>query len=348
MNLFYRVFRGVSFACDAETVHRWVLKCLSHSPFFPSAFFQLPRPGRHFCTAVGSLTWPFPVGLAAGLDKHAEAIDFFSRLPFGAVEVGSVTPRRQGGNARPRLWRLVPEASLRNAMGFNSIGAEGVAQNIARSRRNGKILGVNLGKNRDTRDRDVPEDYRLLYQKFSPLADYLVVNVSSPNTPGLRSFQRADRLEQILRTLSEQPTGCPLFLKISPDLEEEDLDGVVELAKKYSLQGIVATNTASMPEMGKGGISGRLIRQRARRMREMVLARLRECPQMETIGVGGIDSMDDLLDFWSKGGKAVQIYTAFIYRGPALLLRIARGIEEAQKRSGAADMGELFEFLSRS
>ena len=343
MNSFYNIFRKFAFALDPERVHINSLKWASRCPFFISSLLSETVKDSRLNIRLGDLSWPLPVGLAAGLDKNGEAIDFFTRLPFGGIEVGSVTPWPQQGNPSPRLFRLAKEHSLLNRMGFNNVGSDQVLDNITRTCRHGKILGVNIGKNKNTPEEKAPDDYRILYQKFESIADYLVINVSSPNTPGLSAFQRSEELGRILKALEDIRSKTPLFVKVSPDLSFDLLKGIVETVKDYNLQGIVATNTTVMPERGKGGISGRLLKEKAVQVREMLLGHLKETPQIDLIGVGGIDGFEDVLRFWKKGGRVVQIYTSFIYQGPQILMDIYSEVQGLLDKTGVADVNELLE-----
>lgn len=279
---------------------------------------------------VGSLKWPFPVGLAAGLDKNGEGINFFSRLNFGSLEIGTVTPLPQDGNMRPRIFRYPKEFSLRNSMGFPSIGSAKVLQNLSTANDHHKIIGVNLGKNKATPLESAGQDYEQLYKTFAGSVDYQVVNVSSPNTPHLRDLQKIMALEEIFKALEEErsKTPCPLFLKISPDIALSSLDQTIALALKYRLEGLIATNTTVIPERGIGGISGGLLSFKADLVRTTLLKKLKDIPDLTLIGVGGISSYGDIWKFWKDGGKLVQIYTSFIYGGPSLLNDIKNKITE--------------------
>jgi dihydroorotate dehydrogenase len=338
----YDLFKKIAFAIDPEKIHESTLNLLSRYPHF----FSLICPSTEsekYTIQIGRLSWKFPVGLAAGLDKNATAIDFFSRILFGSIEVGTVTPAPQKGNPRPRLFRYLKEESLRNRMGFNNLGWEGVLRNILSSTWNGKILGVNLGKNRQTTEEDAYKDYCLLYEKFCKVADYLVINVSSPNTPGLRDLQRKENLKSIFQHLEgpRRKNNCPLYLKISPDIPDNEIDPIIDLVKEFELEGIIATNTTVIPEYGDGGISGKLCLARSRAMRKKILEKVRECPKIQVIGVGGIGHFGDLLDFWRMGGKAVQIYTSLIYHGPWILRDFQTGIDECLNKTGCKNLEEL-------
>lgn len=344
----YNVFKKIAFAIDPEVAHVQAMNMLSKFPLILSEVFKCPEHVKRHSVQVGRLRWRFPVGLAAGLDKNAEAIDFFSRINFGAVEVGTVTPLPQEGNSKPRMFRYPKEESLRNRMGFNNAGAEDVYQNILASNRNGRLLGVNLGKNKVTPQEKAPDDYRILYKKFAPVADYLVVNVSSPNTPGLRDLQKVDSLKEIFIALADLRSDVdkPLYLKISPDLAIEDLSGVIELVKEFELEGIIATNTTVMSERGEGGISGKLLSQKAAIMRNEALKHLKEVPDIQLIGVGGISEFNDLWDFWKAGGRATQIYTSFIYQGPGILKSFTKEIESILRANQLNSVDELLNNIS--
>ncbi len=318
----YNIFKTVAFCLDAEKAHHLSIKSLS---LFPELAFNLVSHQKietdMSLTLNCGLKWDYPIGLAAGLDKNAECINFFGRLNFGALEVGTVTPLMQEGNPRPRLFRLKEEKSLLNRMGFNNEGMDLVYENINLSNSNGKILGINLGKNKVTSEQDAPLDYQKLYSKLAPLADYLVINVSLPNTPGLRDLQKVDSLKLIFDALitEREKVSKPLFLKISPDMSFDDIAPIVELAKEYNLAGIVATNTTIRPDLGVGGISGKLIKEKATTFRSHLLDTAGADSGLDIIGVGGVDSAEDLIEFWSKGGKVMQLYTSFIYHGPDIL-----------------------------
>ena len=344
----FRLFKFFAFKIGPETAHRLVFFVLSTLPdrLADILFGRLPERGQaKYELDIAGTKWPFPVGLAAGLDKNAEAIDFFARLSFGAVEVGTVTPRAQEGNPKPRVFRYPQVRSLRNSMGFPSGGMEVVLGNVRSSKRCG-VLGINIGKNKDTPQSDAYRDYRELYRRFAAVGDYLVVNVSSPNTPGLRSLQRSEELGKILGSLGDlrERWPCPLFIKISPDLDGGRLREIVELAVKFDLAGLVVSNTVPMEAYGEGGMSGEVLRDAAREARRRVLE-LASATNLEVIGVGGISSFEDVLEFWRQGGKVVQVYTAFIYRGPSLLGEIRDGIDVLMREKNVQTVQELIEIV---
>lgn len=293
---------------------------------------------------VMGLDFKGPIGLAAGLDKNAEVINYMTHLPFGFIEVGTVTPKAQAGNDKPRLFRYPAEESLRNRMGFNNQGAEQVLINLKKADRRGKIIGVNLGKNKITENDNAPADYAYLYEKFAPFSDYLVINVSSPNTPGLRDLLKDAGLRQIFEAVDAQRKIIkrPLLVKVSPDMALEELSSVVGLVNEYKLDGIIATNTTIMKERGEGGISGKLLTKKSRETREFLLKEIRNSKsECELIGVGGISSYEDLMDFWRAGGKLAQIYSSFIFQGPQFLYEIHEQLKIDFKKRGVKNFEEF-------
>lgn len=327
---FYPFFKSIAFKVDPEIAHELTIKSMRHlGPWVNST----PTDPRFKLDAMG-LTFKSPIGLAAGLDKNAEAINFLTYLPFGFIEVGTVTPLPQVGNPKPRLFRYLEEQSLRNSMGFNNLGADAILKNIQNADRREKILGVNLGKNKITPNDQAHNDYAMLYEKFAPHADYLVVNVSSPNTPGLRDLLQDQGLRDIFLAVSEKRKILkkPLLVKVSPDMSNDELSSVVNLVKEFGLSGIIATNTTIMPERGAGGVSGKLLFEKSRQTRKFLLNQLKETPEIELIGVGGFSSYEDILEFWKDGGRLVQLYSAFVFQGPKILFDIEKRL--------SADMSE--------
>lgn len=328
----YPIFKNIAFGMDAERAHELTIDSMK----IAAPFLSDDEDDEKLHLKAMGLDFKSPIGLAAGLDKNAEIISFMSHLPFGFIEIGTVTPKPQDGNDKPRLFRYPEEESLRNRMGFNNKGSDIVLENLKKQNRRGKIVGVNLGKNKVTPNEQAAGDYSVLYKKFAPHSDYLVINVSSPNTPGLRDLLKDQGLRDICEAVSkeQQLLKKPLLIKVSPDMEEAALASVVGLIREYSFDGIIATNTTIMPDRGEGGISGKLLAVKAKATREFILKEIRDTKsEIELIGVGGFSSFSDLMDFWEKGGRLAQIYSAFIFQGPGFLYEIHEQLKyEFQKR----------------
>lgn len=300
----------------------------------------VPRDPRLTVQSLG-LRFPSPVLLAAGFDKDARGIDALGALGFGAVEIGTVTFEPQLGNPIPRLFRLPRDRALLNRMGFNSQGARIVAERLSKRRRKNTLVGVNIGKTRSVPEKDAISDYVRSAELLGPFADYFVVNVSSPNTPGLRDLQAVDKLRPLLlsvqaalaRVRPERPPA--LLLKISPDLADESIDQVADLALELGLSGIIATNTTTarnglftaeseLDRLGAGGVSGAPLKARALAVLVRLNARVGE--RLTLVAAGGIETEDDAWERLRAGASLVQVYTPFVYQGPFLPKRLARGI----------------------
>jgi dihydroorotate dehydrogenase len=334
----YRLLRPILFRLEPERAHALALRLVRIAGVPPlRALFGAERPpaGARPVRAFG-LTFPNAVGLAAGYDKDALALRGWPGLGFGHVEVGTVTPRPQPGNPRPRLFRLSAERSLINRLGFPSRGADFVARRLERAGRlPGTIVGVNLGKQRDTPLDRAAEDYETLLERFAPLADYLAVNVSSPNTPGLRELQDARRLAPLLLRLAERRAvlrdrlgkPLPVLVKLSPDLEDADLRAALEAIEEAGMDGVIATNTTlardglrSPLREEAGGLSGALLASRS----EALLRRTVELTggRLGVVACGGILSPEDARARLDAGASLVQLYTGLVYEGPDLARRI--------------------------
>ena len=343
MTAYHRLFEHGFRRLDAERAHHLGFHGLRvASPVLT----RLPRVGTP--VEVMGLTFPHRLGMAAGFDKNAVGIDALGGLGFGHVEIGTVTGQAQPGNPTPRLFRLVSDRAVVNRMGFNNDGAEVVAQRLAaRGRRDGgPVLGVNIGKTKVVPEDDeqaVLADYGVSTRLLAPHADYLVVNVSSPNTPGLRSLQAVERLGPLLahvRRLADDATPgdrprVPLLVKIAPDLADADVLAVADLALELGLDGIVATNTTisreglrshpdQVAEVGAGGLSGRPLA--ARSLEVLRLLRGRVGADLALVGVGGIATVEDARERVEAGADLLQAYTAFIYEGPGWPRRIVKGM----------------------
>ena len=333
MNPYRLLFDNVLTRIDAETAHRLGFAALRTARPLP-----LFRAASQPVSAMG-LTFPGPLGLAAGFDKNAMGIDALAGLGFSFVEVGTVTGEQQPGNPRPRLFRLPADAAVVNRMGFNNDGAEVVARRLA-ARRSGRhrdvVVGVNIGKTKVVPDSEAVADHEKSTRLLAPYADYLVVNVSSPNTPGLRDLQAVDRLGPLLQAVRRRADSVtdrhlPLLVKIAPDLADKDVLAVADLALDLGLDGIVATNTtlsreglrssaADVSRAGDGGVSGAPVRARA--LEVLTLLRERVGPDLTLVGVGGIGDARDARDRLAAGATLLQAYTGFVYGGPGWPSRV--------------------------
>ena len=330
------------FRLDPERAHHLALGLLQQLAQMPSLLklWQHWQPLEHAALQmqVAGLHFPNPVGLAAGFDKNATAIAAFQALGFGFVEVGTVTPRPQVGNPLPRLFRVPTDEAVINRMGFNNDGASVVARRLRRPPDRTPI-GVNLGKNAETPLEKALDDYCSCLQELFDVGSYVVVNVSSPNTPGLRALQSAGNLHRLLRGVQDcnqalarlrQVRPRPLFVKIAPDLQAHELDDIVEAVQACALDGIVATNTTTSREglttviAEAGGLSGRPLRQRSTDVIRYVYRRAEG--RIPLIGVGGIFSAEDAYEKICAGASLVQLYTGLIYRGPGLPHQINKGL----------------------
>jgi dihydroorotate dehydrogenase len=302
-----------------------------------------PRDPALRVRALG-LDLPSPLGLAAGFDKDAAHVDALAALGFGFVEVGTVTARPQPGNPRPRMFRLPADRALVNRMGFNNAGAQAAAARLARARDPGVVVGVNIGK---TKDADDPvADYRASAAALAAHADYLVINVSSPNTPGLRDLQAVTELEPIVAAVREGmgERAVPLLVKIAPDLADADVDAVADLALRVGLDGLVATNTtigrdglrtpaATVQGLGAGGLSGAPLAERSLAVLRRLRARVG--PELTIISVGGVQDAGDAWARLQAGATLVQAYTAFVYGGPLWPRRVQRGLARRARAAGS-------------
>jgi dihydroorotate dehydrogenase len=339
----YRFFKPLLFAFSPETAHRLTFLALDLAAAFPPTRWWMRRmfclPGTHLEKTAMGLRFPNRVGLAAGFDKDGKHIPGLACLGFGFVEVGTVTPKAQDGNPMPRLFRLPADRALINRMGFNNEGLEALAARLRRLRKRGVpggiLIGGNIGKNKNTPNEAAADDYLMCFEVLFPWVDYFTVNVSSPNTPGLRALQEKAPLTALLSKLQEknraQAAPKPILLKIAPDLTDTQLDDIVEIVQETGLAGVIATNTTisreglvekpeTLAAIGAGGLSGAPLRVRA----TAVIRYLREKlgPGPVIIGVGGIDSPESAREKMDAGADLVQIYSGLVYEGPGLVKRI--------------------------
>lgn len=349
MNMFslFNLARPAIFALDPEKGHRLAIAALKRMPA-NSAFMLQAKPGP-LAVEVAGLTFPNPVGVAAGFDKDAEVPDALLGLGFGFTEVGSITPLPQAGNPKPRLFRLVEDKAVINRMGFNNSGAEVALERLKRRNGRGGIVGINVGANKDSADRSA--DYATMTRIMTPYASYLAINVSSPNTPGLRALQDEGALAALIdgimaaskETVGED--GPPVFLKVAPDLEPADIDAIARIAIDKKLGALIVSNTTiSRPTLKSrhadetGGLSGAPLKA-------LALQRIRDFRKatggcVPLVGVGGIASAEDAWDRIRAGASLVQLYSAMVYEGPGLGTRIAERLERLMLRDGFANIAD--------
>ncbi|HEY0628686.1 MAG TPA: quinone-dependent dihydroorotate dehydrogenase [Sphingomicrobium sp.] len=336
--MIYKLLRPIAFALDAETAHRATIRALSIMPTLP-----LPQFPPELEQQVAGLAFPSPVGLAAGFDKDAEVPHAMLRLGFGFVEIGTVTPRPQDGNPKPRLFRLAEDNAVINRMGFNNAGQVAALDRLQQRKQQG-IVGVNIGANKDSADRIA--DYVAGVRSMSPVADYLTVNISSPNTPGLRNLQAGGELVELLAAVREaRKPGTPVFLKVAPDLESGDHDRIVRAAVDQGIDALIVSNTTisrpplRSPEAGEtGGLSGRPLKQLA--LEQLRKFRSASGGKLSLIAAGGVENADDAWERFRAGASLVQLYSAMVYEGPGVARRIAGGLAARLKREGMSNIAE--------
>lgn len=338
----YSLARKVLFTIDPEKVHHKVmawLKTAYRTPFvrvWMKKNFVVTHPSLE--RKLWGITFPNPVGLAAGFDKDAKYTDELACLGFGFVEIGTVTPKPQPGNPQPRLFRLPADQGLINRMGFNNDGAAAAAERL-KHRKEKLVIGGNIGKNKDTANEDAMLDYEAAFTALYDVVDYFVVNVSSPNTPGLRALQDKEPLMKILNRLQElnKKGGKkkPILLKIAPDLTDDQLNDIIEIVRETQIQGIVATNTTidrsnlvtsenEVASIGAGGLSGKPLRKRATEV--ISYLHRKSNGSIVIIAAGGIFGAEDAIEKLNAGASLVQVYTGFIYEGPAIAKNICNGL----------------------
>lgn len=356
MDPYRRLVRPALFRLDPERAHEAAISLAARvGP-------RLPAPSIDPALGVSALglRFPSPIGLAAGFDKGARAIDAWAAVGFGFAEVGTVTPESQPGNPRPRMFRLDDDGALINRLGFNNPGAAVVASRLAATRARGRVaipIGVNVGKGRDTPAEDAKHDYAAAVERLWQYADYIVVNVSSPNTPGLRELQARSHLAEILRVVHFADVEAaarhggpsrPLLVKLAPDLEDAQVDAVVDLALELGLDGLVVANT-TLSRSGlrssrsliaqEGGLSGRPLCSRSTELVRRVAERAGGA--LTIVGVGGISSARDAWEKLAAGASLVQLYTGLVYEGPTLVHRINRDLVRMMRQRGIERVADI-------
>lgn len=339
--MLYDLAKPLIFSLDAEKAHRLTIGALKRVPRRP-----VPEFAKRLAITVAGLRFPSPVGLAAGFDKDAEVFSPMLGLGFGFVEVGTLTPRPQEGNPKPRLFRLVEDKAVINRMGFNNGGQEAAMERLAARRRARGIVGVNIGANKDSEDRIA--DYASGVKRMAPLADYLTVNISSPNTPGLRQLQDESALRDLLQAVraARGPDGPPVFLKVAPDLEADDPERISKVAIDEGIDALIVSNTTiDRPEYLKsrhrdeaGGLSGQPLGQKA--LAALRAFRAASGGAIPLIAAGGIESGADAEARIRAGASLVQLYSALVYKGPGLAMQIAGDLAQRMREEGVTDIAD--------
>ncbi len=335
----YQLARKLLFLIDAETAHHLTFRLLKF-------YFRIPGIKQLYLNlnqkfykpkTVDGITYKNPLGLAAGFDKNALLFNEFGYLGFGFVEIGTVTPRPQAGNPKPRLFRLKKDLAIINRMGFNNDGMDVIYERLKKGKnKNSPVIGVNIGKNKDTPNENALDDYLLCFRKFKNLADYFVVNVSSPNTPGLRELQEKEPLTRILKSLKNENTqNIPIYLKIAPDLEKSQINEVIDIIISTGIQGIIINNTTisrlglktttqELEKIGTGGLSGLPLKSRSEEVLSIVKSKVGN--DITIINVGGIMDGNDGKKRMDNGADLIQVWTGFVYSGPKIIKEILKAI----------------------
>lgn len=330
-SIYKHVLRPALFALDPEAAHDAAVSLLRKVG--PAAAFVAPKSDPRLARTVFGVHFPNPVGLAAGFDKNAMALAAWQALGFGFAEVGTITARAQPGNPKPRVVRLPEFGALINRLGFNNDGADAIAVRLRRLQNSGRWphipVGINLGKSKVTPLQDATSDYLLSFERLHHFGDYFALNISSPNTPGLRTLQDRPVLDELLGTVQRRNSSRrPLLIKIAPDLEFSAIEDIIQLAQEHQLAGIIATNTTvdyslvGEHRKQQGGLSGVPLRERS----TQIVRFISERTPLPIIAVGGVFSADDALEKFDAGASLVQLYTGLVYEGPALVRQICRAL----------------------
>ena len=342
----FSILRPFLFNLDPEAAHDLAIKSLKFN-FFPSKMFEV-RDEHILNIKLLGKNFPNPIGLAAGFDKSAEVYNSLLKLGFGFVEVGTVTPLKQFGNPKPRIFRLEDDLALINRLGFNNDGMEIIKKRIKLDKKDG-ILGVNVGPNKNTLDQK--DDFCLGIKNFFDKADYITINISSPNTEGLRNFHEKEKLEELLvdlnKTKEKNKTIIPLLLKVSPDIKDNDISEIADLAKKNNISGLIISNTTnanrddllSKMKNEKGGLSGQPLQQISTNVIKKFYKKLNG--EIPIIGVGGVDSGKSAYDKIIAGASLLQLYTGFVYKGPTIVKDIKKELIEILKSEGIKNLQDV-------
>lgn len=341
--MYHYLLKPLLFKMDPENAHHLTMKLFGLLLKLPGgksvvkSLYGAPQNGNGI--DIMGLHFPNKVGLAAGFDKDGKYMDLMAHLGFGFLEIGTVTPRPQGGNPKPRLFRLPADKALINRMGFNNDGVDALVKRLQKHKPQGIIVGGNIGKNKDTPNDRAVEDYEICFEKLYDLVDYFVVNVSSPNTPGLRELQDKEPLLHLLSHLqlanSKKPSPKPILLKIAPDLTDAQLDDIIDIVKASKIAGVIATNTTIersglytpstlIDSVGAGGLSGYPVRHRSTAVIRYL--HTKSGGAFPIIGVGGVDSPEAAKEKLNAGASLVQVYSGMVYYGPSLVKDVVKGL----------------------
>ena len=339
-------FRSLIFKINPETAHDLAIKSLKLN-FIPNIFDENKNDPMFKTTLFGKVI-ENPIGIAAGFDKNAEVYNPLFKLGFGFVEVGTITPIKQFGNPKPRVFRLQEDEALINRLGFNNFGAENISSRIRSIKPNG-LLGINIGPNSDTKDR--LNDYLICIKKFHDIADYITINISSPNTERLRDFHENDKLEELLSSVSKEiknlSSKTPIVVKISPDISIEKANQIAEIILRYEIKAIIVSNTTdgnreklkSTLKYQKGGLSGKPLETKSNELINIFYNLLKG--RIPIIGVGGIDSGKSAYEKFLAGANFIQLYTGMVYQGPNIVVKIKKELKELLKNIGVNNFKEI-------
>ena len=339
----FNFFRPLIFKFSPEVAHSLAIKALKLNNFPINKIIKSEILQTNFC---GKKLFT-PLGVAAGFDKNAEVYNPLYKLGFGFVEVGTITPKPQIGNPKPRVFRLEEDEALINRLGFNNIGSEESKKNIENNSPNG-LLGINIGPNKDTENR--VEDYLICFRKFHNLADYITINISSPNTENLRNFHKNEELDNLLKCINEEKknlnSNVPIAVKVSPDIDEKSIDEISELFLKYNVQIVIVSNTtdrnreniSNINKLEKGGLSGKPLENISNELINKFFKLVGK--KILIIGVGGVDSAEGVFNKIVSGATLVQLYTGMVYKGPTIASKINKDLDEIVKREGFKNISE--------
>lgn len=339
----YQLLKSFLFRLDPEKAHHFTFSLIKNVSLIPGIYFVINKmygfEDARLSKTVFGIKFPNPVGLAAGLDKDAKLFNELGNLGFGFIEIGTLTPKPQPGNDKPRLFRLIPDHAIINRMGFNNEGVEAAVIRLKNRKNKTVIIGGNIGKNKVTPNEEAVNDYIINFNALFDVVDYFVVNVSSPNTPNLRDLQEKEPLTKLLNTLQDLNTKKaipkPILLKIAPDLTDSQLDDIIDIVKTTKIAGVIATNTTisregisltkeEIEKIGAGGLSGKPLTKRSTEVIRYLKQKSNNA--FPVIGVGGIHSADDAIEKIQAGADLIQLYTGFIYEGPALIKQINKAL----------------------